>query len=88
MARLARVYARKREFPMADSLFRAALANQRRYVPDTHYDMRTIFGFMSERYRLERKPRRGGAIRPDGAGALGRAPLSRGMSGLSRVRAV
>ena len=56
MAGLARVYARKREFPMADSLFRAALANRRRYVPDTHYDVRTIFGFMSERYRLEGKP--------------------------------
>jgi tetratricopeptide (TPR) repeat protein len=56
MARLARVYARKRDFPAADSLFRAALANQRRYVSDTHYDVRTIYGFMSERYRLERKP--------------------------------
>jgi serine/threonine-protein kinase len=53
VARLARVYARKREFPMADSLFRAALANERRYVPDTHFDTRAIFGFMAERYRLE-----------------------------------
>jgi serine/threonine-protein kinase len=56
MGRLARVYARKRDFPAADSLFRAALANQRRYVSETHYDVRTIYGFMSERYGLERKP--------------------------------
>jgi eukaryotic-like serine/threonine-protein kinase len=56
MGRLARVYARKRDFSAADSLFRAALANQRRYVSDTHYDIRTIYGFMSERYQLERKP--------------------------------
>jgi serine/threonine-protein kinase len=56
MGRLARVYARKRDFAAADSLFRAALANQRRYVSDTHYDVRAIYGFMAERYRLERKP--------------------------------
>jgi tetratricopeptide (TPR) repeat protein len=56
MGRLARVYARKRDFTAADSLFRAALANQLRYVSATHYDVRTIYGFMSERYRLERKP--------------------------------
>jgi hypothetical protein len=52
---LARVYARKRDFPMADSLFQVALDNQRRYVPETHYDIRTVYGFMSERYRLEEK---------------------------------
>jgi tetratricopeptide (TPR) repeat protein len=56
MGRLARVYARKRDFTAADSLFRAALANQLKYVSETHYDVRTIYGFMSERYRLERKP--------------------------------
>jgi len=56
MGRLARVYARKHDFRAADSLFRAALANQRRFVSDTHYDVRAIFGFMSERYRLEGKP--------------------------------
>ena len=53
LSRLARVYARKREFSVADSLFAVALANQRQYAPDTHYDVRAIFGFMSERYRLE-----------------------------------
>jgi serine/threonine protein kinase len=52
-ARLARVYARKRQFPAADSLFRVALANQRQYVSESHFDVRTIYGFMSERYRLE-----------------------------------
>jgi serine/threonine protein kinase/tetratricopeptide (TPR) repeat protein len=56
MGRLARVYARKRDFSVADSLFRAALANQLQYVSETHYDVRTIYGFMSERYRLERRP--------------------------------
>jgi len=56
MGRLARVYARKHDFAAADSLFRAALANQLRYVSETHYDVRTIYGFMSERYELERKP--------------------------------
>jgi hypothetical protein len=25
-------------------------------VSETHYDVRTIYGFMSERYGLERKP--------------------------------
>ena len=55
LGRLARVYARKRDFPAADSLFRAALDNQLRYVAATHYDVRTIYGFMSERYRLEGK---------------------------------
>ena len=56
LGRLARVYARKGDFSAADSLFRAALANQRRYVSETHYDVRAIFGFMSERYRLARRP--------------------------------
>lgn len=55
VSRLARIYARKREFSTADSLFRVALANQRRYVSDTHPDLRRTFGFMSERYRLEGK---------------------------------
>jgi serine/threonine protein kinase len=53
VSRLARMYARKRDFSVADSLFRIALANQRQYDADTHYDTRAIFGFMSERYRLE-----------------------------------
>jgi hypothetical protein len=53
VSRLARVYARQRDFPIADSLFQVALANQRQYAADTHYDIRAIFGFMSERYRLE-----------------------------------
>ena len=53
MSRLARLYARKHDFATADSLFRVALANQRRYVSDTHYDIRAIFGLMSERYGLE-----------------------------------
>jgi serine/threonine-protein kinase len=55
MGRLARVYARKHDFAAADSLFRAALANQLRYVSETHYDVRTIYGFMAERYELERR---------------------------------
>lgn len=55
MGRLARAYARKHDFAIADSLFGLALANQRLYVPETHYDVRRIFGFMSERYRLEHK---------------------------------
>jgi serine/threonine-protein kinase len=55
VARLAQVYARKREFATADSLFSVSLANQRRYVSETHYDVRAIYGLMSERYRLERK---------------------------------
>ena len=53
MAKLARVYALKGRYATADSLFRAALANQRRYVPNTHPDVREIYGAMSERYRLE-----------------------------------
>jgi eukaryotic-like serine/threonine-protein kinase len=53
VSRLARVYARKHAFAIADSLFQVALANQRQYAADTHYDIRTIFGFMSERYRIE-----------------------------------
>ncbi|HEY7393603.1 MAG TPA: hypothetical protein VH559_02085, partial [Gemmatimonadaceae bacterium] len=53
VAFLARVYARKHAFAIADSLFQVALANQRRYVADTHYDTRMIFGWMSERYRIE-----------------------------------
>ncbi|MEP6621559.1 MAG: hypothetical protein ABJE47_19685 [bacterium] len=32
-------------------MFRAALANQRHYVSDTHYDVRRIFGMMAERYQ-------------------------------------
>jgi hypothetical protein len=46
-------HARKHNFAMADSLFGVALASQRRYVADTHFDIRAIFGPMSERYRLE-----------------------------------
>ena len=38
ISRLAQMYARKREFATADSLFNAALVNQRRYVPETHYE--------------------------------------------------
>ena len=53
VAMLARTYARKHAFAIADSLFQVALANQRRYVADTHYDTRMIFGWMSERYRIE-----------------------------------
>jgi hypothetical protein len=53
VAFLARVYARKHAFAIADSLFQVALANQRRHVADTHYDTRMIFGWMSERYRIE-----------------------------------
>ena len=52
MSKLAQLYARKREFGTADSLFNAALVNQRRYVSETHYDVRAIFGLMSERYAL------------------------------------
>jgi serine/threonine-protein kinase len=53
MGLLARVYARKHDFQTADSLFRAALANQRRYVSETHHDIRRIYSLMSERYQLE-----------------------------------
>ncbi|MEP6495799.1 MAG: tetratricopeptide repeat protein [bacterium] len=49
---LARAYARSHQFVAADSVFRLALANQRRYVPETHIDIRRIFDMMSERYRL------------------------------------
>ena len=56
LGKLARVYARRGDYPTADSLFRAALANQRRYVPETHPDVREIYGEMAERYRLEGKP--------------------------------
>ena len=52
---LARLYARKGEYTVADSLFRLALANRRRYVPETHADVRQMYRFMSERYRLEGK---------------------------------
>ena len=55
ISRLAQLYARKREFVTADSLFGAALVNQRRYVSETHYDVRAIFALMSERYALEGK---------------------------------
>ena len=55
ISRLAQLYARKREFVTADSLFSAALVNQRRYVSETHYDVRAIFALMSERYALEGK---------------------------------
>jgi eukaryotic-like serine/threonine-protein kinase len=52
---LARVYARKGEYTVADSLFGLALANRRRYLPETHADVRETYRFMSERYRLEGK---------------------------------
>jgi serine/threonine-protein kinase len=52
---LARIYARKGDFRSADSLFTIALANMRRLVPETHHDLRDIYTFMSERYRLEGK---------------------------------
>jgi eukaryotic-like serine/threonine-protein kinase len=55
LSRLARVHARKGEYGVADSLFRIALASHRRFVPDTHYDIRELYGLMSERYRLEGK---------------------------------
>ena len=53
LAKLARVYARKGDYATADSLFGQALANQRRYVPDTHPDVREIYRLISERYRLQ-----------------------------------
>jgi serine/threonine-protein kinase len=53
LAKLAQVHARKGEYATADSLFGQALANQRRYVPDTHPDVREIYRLISERYRLE-----------------------------------
>jgi serine/threonine-protein kinase len=52
-ALLARVFARKHAFATADSLFWVALTNQRQYAADTHYDIRRIFGLMSERYRID-----------------------------------
>jgi eukaryotic-like serine/threonine-protein kinase len=55
VSRLARVYARQGDYAVADSLFRLALASQSRYVPDTHPDVRGIYGLMAERYRLEGK---------------------------------
>jgi tetratricopeptide (TPR) repeat protein len=53
LSKLARVYARKGDYATADSLFGQALANQRRYVPDTHPDVREIYRLISERYRLQ-----------------------------------
>ena len=53
LSKLGRVYALKGEYATADSLFREALANQRRYVPDTHPDVREIYGVMADRYRRE-----------------------------------
>jgi hypothetical protein len=44
---------RKHQYSTADSLFQRALASERRFVPDTHFDIRGIFKLMSERYRLE-----------------------------------
>jgi serine/threonine-protein kinase len=52
---LARIYARKGDFASADSLFAIALATLRRLVPETHHDVRGVYAFMSERYRLEGK---------------------------------
>jgi serine/threonine-protein kinase len=52
---LARIYARKGDFVTADSLFTFALANLRRLLPETHHNVREVYGFMSERYRLEGK---------------------------------
>ena len=54
---LARMYARKGDYVMADSLFAVALTNLRRLVPERHHDVRDIYGFMSERYQLEGKRR-------------------------------
>jgi tetratricopeptide (TPR) repeat protein len=53
LSRLARVYAHKHDFLTADSLFRAALASQRRYVSEPHHDIRQVYALMSERYQLE-----------------------------------
>jgi tetratricopeptide (TPR) repeat protein len=50
---LARIYARKGDFAASDSLFAIALTNQLRLVPETHHNIREIYGFMAERYRLE-----------------------------------
>jgi len=52
---LARMYARKGDYVMADSLFAVALTNLRRMVPERHHDVRDIYVLMSERYRLEGK---------------------------------
>jgi tetratricopeptide (TPR) repeat protein len=53
LSKLARVHARKGDYAVADSLFRLALANQKRYVPETHVDVRRIYQLMAERYRLD-----------------------------------
>jgi len=53
LSRMARLYAHTRDFRTADSLFRLALDNQRKYVPDNHYDVRNIYTLMAERYGLE-----------------------------------
>ena len=53
LSRMARLYARTHDFRTADSLFRLALDNQRKYVPDDHYDVRNIYALMAERYGLE-----------------------------------
>lgn len=54
LSKLARVYARKGDFRLADSLFQRALANQARYVDSTHPDVRRVYERMAERYRLQR----------------------------------
>jgi tetratricopeptide (TPR) repeat protein len=55
LSRLARVYAHKGEYAAADSLFQVALANQARYVPETHPNVRGIYAVMAERFRLAGK---------------------------------
>ena len=52
---LARMYARNGAYPIADSLFRLALANQRRYLPETHHVVRSTYAEMAQRFRLEGK---------------------------------
>ena len=41
------------DYATADSLFRLALVNQRRYVPEGHSDIRDTYARMAERYRRE-----------------------------------
>jgi serine/threonine-protein kinase len=55
LGKLAQVYARKGEYAVADSLFAAALGQQRRFVPETHPDVRELYRRMVERYRREGK---------------------------------
>jgi hypothetical protein len=54
-SRLARMYARTGAYSIADSLFRLALAKQRRYLPETHHVVRNTYAEMAERFRLEGK---------------------------------